>query len=508
MAAETPDSLTQDLDALHTILARLDAEAARRAFRYLSNIRQGIDARDALLALGERQETAEPPQIERPHWQQFLKHVAGCLTCQIKTDRLCVMGTTLIEQVEPFVPALAAHREGPATADPPPCAKCGGPHPFDTSIPSPTWNAVIRAAELPDYLCLPCIVKAFIAAGQSFTATLFSDTMNGDEIEVTVNSALCQDVERLSEENNRFRLAERERSTLDGLTRHYVSSDGSLVTVDAHIARDRTGAVYLAADVDAVIAALKAGHLRQYRTYQDEISRLSAKDCDPAKPTSSDAETPSAHREGRPPAAEKCSGCEQGLPVLMLDDDGVRIDISGKPGKPSHAVEDSWWLCTVAASRAELIEENKRLRDLIPTCAECGEVILDNSDIRCSECLAGHAPASETPRPAETCECGRALPTMCGGCIVEDYEAAFGHVVSPASETGQASAWQPIAADGSADNVIASRIGRAWQETYDVVAGDTIDRGLALLRKLKEAGFSVAPLPLAPSEDETTKMER
>ena len=25
-----------------------------------------------------------------------------------------------------------------------PCARCGGPHQFDTSVPSPAWNRVIR----------------------------------------------------------------------------------------------------------------------------------------------------------------------------------------------------------------------------------------------------------------------------------------------------------------------------------------------------------------------------
>jgi hypothetical protein len=98
-----------------------------------------------------------------------------------------------------------------------------------------------------------------------------------------------------------------------------------------------------------------------------------------------------------PPAPEQCKGCQRGLPVLMLDDDGVRVDVSGRPGKPSHAVEDSWWLCAAKASRADLIAENARLRDLIPTCAECAEVILDNGDIRCSECSSARG---EAPLPA------------------------------------------------------------------------------------------------------------
>lgn len=192
-----------------------------------------------------------------------------------------------------------------------------------------------------------------------------------------------------------------------------------------------------------------------------------------------------AHREGRPPAAEKL---QRWMVVRKRETDAPEVWIFDRYDEAAmhwDRVQANWtdvYFCPIAYG-----PEGAGMSGERPTVPS-----------------AGHAPASDTPRPAETCECGRALPTMCSGCIVEDYEAAFGHVVSPVSETGQASAWQTIAADGSADNVIASRIGRAWQETYDVVAGDTIDRGLALLRKLKEAGFSVAPLPLAPSEDETT----
>jgi hypothetical protein len=55
----------------------------------------------------------------------------------------------------------------------PPCRSCGGPHPFDTSVPSEAWNRVIKGRGLPDYLCLSCIVQAFAAAGEGFTAKLF-----------------------------------------------------------------------------------------------------------------------------------------------------------------------------------------------------------------------------------------------------------------------------------------------------------------------------------------------
>lgn len=103
-------------------------------------------------------------------------------------------------------PSRVSQEENPS------CVKCGGPHPFDTSLPSPTWNAVIRAADLPDYLCLFCILKAFVKAQQGFTATLWGESFNGDRIEVIVDGAHSTDVERLSDENNELRISVRELS--------------------------------------------------------------------------------------------------------------------------------------------------------------------------------------------------------------------------------------------------------------------------------------------------------
>jgi hypothetical protein len=71
----------------------------------------------------------------------------------------------------------------------PPCMGCGGPHPFDTSVPSPLWNRVIRDGGLQDYLCTTCIVQAFVAAGVSFEATLWGGAFDGHSIEVRVTEA-------------------------------------------------------------------------------------------------------------------------------------------------------------------------------------------------------------------------------------------------------------------------------------------------------------------------------
>lgn len=86
-----------------------------------------------------------------------------------------------------------------------PCAQCGGPHEFDTSIPSVTWNEVIRAKALPEYLCTTCIVREFVRAGRGFTATLWNEEFNGVKVEFVVNGQNANDAALVNEENNRFR---------------------------------------------------------------------------------------------------------------------------------------------------------------------------------------------------------------------------------------------------------------------------------------------------------------
>ncbi len=44
--------------------------------------------------------------------------------------------------------------------------------------------------------------------------------------------------------------------------------------------------------------------------------------------------------------APRCKGCEQGLPILLLDKDGCMTHVSKRPpGSISHAVGDAWWPC-------------------------------------------------------------------------------------------------------------------------------------------------------------------
>lgn len=87
-----------------------------------------------------------------------------------------------------------------------PCAGCGGPHDFDTSVPSVMWNAVIRAKGLPEYLCTTCIVREFVRANLGFTATLWNEEFYGVPIELIVNGQNAKDAEALTEENNSYRV--------------------------------------------------------------------------------------------------------------------------------------------------------------------------------------------------------------------------------------------------------------------------------------------------------------
>lgn len=85
------------------------------------------------------------------------------------------------------------------------CGGCGGPHRFDTSVPSALWNRVIRAQGLSDYLCTSCIVRAFAASGVSFTATLWGDGFNGLPLAVEINGEASTAAHELGEENNQLR---------------------------------------------------------------------------------------------------------------------------------------------------------------------------------------------------------------------------------------------------------------------------------------------------------------
>ena len=58
---------------------------------------------------------------------------------------------------------------------------------------------------------------------------------------------------------------------------------------------------------------------------------------------------------------------------------------------------------------------------------------------------------------------------------------------------------QPIDARGAADNVVAWKLAEALNRAMTVRAGDPIDRGLAVLRVFREAGFGIVALPAPPT---------
>lgn len=125
----------------------------------------------------------------------------------------------MLNTIGPLIARLSADSEPSgkveAVKGKPRCAKCGGPHPFDTSVPSVRWNVVIRESGLPDFLCFTCILRAFASAGESFTATLWGNVFNGLPIEVRVHGQNAKDATRISEENTALRARIRELESAD-----------------------------------------------------------------------------------------------------------------------------------------------------------------------------------------------------------------------------------------------------------------------------------------------------
>lgn len=85
------------------------------------------------------------------------------------------------------------------------CGKCGGPHRFDTSVPSVLWNRVIRPLGGSKYLCTTCIIEAFAHAGESFSATLYGSGLHGVTIAVEINGHISTVAHEVQEQNNELR---------------------------------------------------------------------------------------------------------------------------------------------------------------------------------------------------------------------------------------------------------------------------------------------------------------
>lgn len=130
----------------------------------------------------------------------------GChyVVCSLKCLKDFVR--TYENGVEPTDPvrASASAASTPQEANPR-CVRCGGPHPFDTVVPSVRWNAVIREAGWADYLCATCVLTAFARAGQSFTAQLWGDEFDGLSVVITIGGQPAIDAALVSEENTKLR---------------------------------------------------------------------------------------------------------------------------------------------------------------------------------------------------------------------------------------------------------------------------------------------------------------
>lgn len=139
-----------------------------------------------------------------------------------------------------------------------PCAQCGGPHDFDTSIPSAVWNKVIRAQGLPEYLCTTCIVREFAKAGESFTAQLWNEEFNGVPIEVIINGKNANDAVAVSDENNELRnqLAA-QRETITGLRGRIVAEELASAALQSELEGERDEKAELTAEVASLRAALE-----------------------------------------------------------------------------------------------------------------------------------------------------------------------------------------------------------------------------------------------------------
>jgi hypothetical protein len=131
----------------------------------------------------------------------------------------------------------------PEAAASPPCSLCGGPHRFDTTVPSVVWNEAIRAAGLPEYLCATCIIEQFAKRNESFNCELWGGAFNGLPVAVHFNSRRARGSVRVVEENNdlRVRLSEAERACKN-FKKERADRDAPRVSDETRLARTGTEA--------------------------------------------------------------------------------------------------------------------------------------------------------------------------------------------------------------------------------------------------------------------------
>lgn len=52
-----------------------------------------------------------------------------------------------------------------------------------------------------------------------------------------------------------------------------------------------------------------------------------------------------------------CEYCTKGDAPALLDEDGISVELTGRPGKWRHAYEDAFWLCPLRNSEEDLQQE-------------------------------------------------------------------------------------------------------------------------------------------------------
>ena len=87
-------------------------------------------------------------------------------------------------------------------ANDPRCGGCGGPHEFDTSVPSVLWNRIVRPIGGSEYLCAACVLKTFAHQRVSFTAVLYGAGFEDLPIAVEIDGQTARMANDLQEEIN------------------------------------------------------------------------------------------------------------------------------------------------------------------------------------------------------------------------------------------------------------------------------------------------------------------
>lgn len=132
------------------------------------------------------------------------------------------------------------------------CSNCHGPYRYDVSIPSPTWNKVIRQDGHEtdnETRCASCIIEAFAIAGVSFEGELYGDTVNlpgtkARRIRVVVDDIELDDSYGSLEANIRTLTRERDQAREALRTLSFTRSDGSICHDGPRCTADSDGGEY------------------------------------------------------------------------------------------------------------------------------------------------------------------------------------------------------------------------------------------------------------------------